>query len=302
MTKEQRAFMKRHIRSFKPQISHYRRAHAPNRLYLPCELTITEMYVDYVEECKKDEQRCLSYVSYTRELKSQNISFAKLGNEECEICDEHQLHVVANDVQTRRNDESDDVERVKKNGKIKKQNKIERRICDKVICDKCSLWLSHKERYDGTRSAFDKDCAKSEDDTLYLSGDMQKVILIPRLPGYKVCLFTKRVVVINQSFAPIATADVQQKKALGVLWHEGITGRNDEDVTSAFINAMKYVAFRDFHNFVIWLDNCAGQNKNWTLYTALSNFVNTTTGPIKITLKYFTIGHHLCRQTASIER
>ena len=140
ITEEQRAFMKRHIRSFKPQISHYGRAHAPNRLYLPCVLTITEMYVDYVEECKKDEQRCLSYVSYTRELKSQNISFAKLGNEECEICDEHQLHVVANDVQTRRNDESEDVERVKKNGKIKKQNKIERRICDKVICDKCSLW------------------------------------------------------------------------------------------------------------------------------------------------------------------
>ena len=54
---------------------------------------------------------------------------------------------------------------------------------------------------------------------------------------------------------------------------------------------MKYVAFRDFHNFVIWLDNYAGQNKNWTLYTALTNFVNTTTGPIKITLKYFTIGH-----------
>ena len=54
--------------------------------------------------------------------------------------------------------------------------------------------------------------AQSEDDTLYLSSDMQKVILIPRLPGYKVCLFTKRMVVINQSFAPIATADVQQKK------------------------------------------------------------------------------------------
>ena len=53
ITEEQRAFMKRHIRSFKPQISRYRRAHAPNRLYLPCELTITEMYVDYVEECKR---------------------------------------------------------------------------------------------------------------------------------------------------------------------------------------------------------------------------------------------------------
>lgn len=94
--------------------------------------------------------------------------------------------------------------------------------------------VEHKQKYDSTRNAYktDKGLVKgNENYTLYLSSDMQKVILIPRLPGYKVCLFTRRLVVINQTFAPINKEAVHHKKALGVLWHEGISGRNDEDVT-----------------------------------------------------------------------
>ena len=119
---------------------------------------------------------------------------------------------------------------------------------------------------------------------------MQKVILLPRLPGYKVCLFTKRIVGINQSFAPINKEEVRLKKSLGVLWHEGTSGRNDADVTS--LKAMDSVEFRDFDNYVIWLDNCcAGQNKNWTLYTALTDLVNSSDRPKSIMLKYFVVGH-----------
>jgi len=124
---------------------------------------------------------------------------------------------------------------------------------------------------------------------------MQKVILLPRLPGFKLNLFTKRLVVINQTFAPLNKADLHKTKALGVLWHEGISGRKDEDVTSAYIAALREVHFRDHKEVVIWLDNCSGQNKCWTLYTALVAFVNASLnageGPERITLKYFTVGH-----------
>lgn len=48
MTDEQKEFVVEHINLFHPQISHYRREHAPNRLYLPPELTINEMYADYL--------------------------------------------------------------------------------------------------------------------------------------------------------------------------------------------------------------------------------------------------------------
>ena len=38
-----------HIRSFNPAVSHYRREHAPNRLYLSPELSIRSLYEDFKE-------------------------------------------------------------------------------------------------------------------------------------------------------------------------------------------------------------------------------------------------------------
>ena len=42
---------------------------------------------------------------------------------------------------------------------------------------------------------------------------------------------------------------------------------------------------------VIWADNCSGQNKNWFLYTALVQCVNSPNSPESITLKYLEAGH-----------
>ena len=272
VSEEDRTFLLNHIRSFKPQISHYRREHAPNRLYLPPELTMKEMYANYVEECRKDSRIEKSYVTYSRQIKDMNISFAKLGCEECEICDEHKIHMGFT------------------NNEEEKFDMLE--TCERE-CEKCTSWKDHYAKYRETRLAYkeDKNLVGNYGNTLFLSADMQKVILLPRLPGYKICLFTKRIVVINQSFAPINKEEVNKKRSLDVLWHEGSSGRNDEDVTSAFLKAINSVDFRDFDNYVIWLDNCAGQNKNWTLYTALTNLVNSRDGPKSITLKYFVVGH-----------
>ena len=75
-----------HIGSFGPTISHYRRSHAPLRRYLPPELTLIQMY-RYYEETYPDTKHNIE--SYRRRLKLKNISFCKLGEEECEICLEH---------------------------------------------------------------------------------------------------------------------------------------------------------------------------------------------------------------------
>ena len=104
-------------------------------------------------------------------------------------------------------------------------------------------------------------------DEIFSSADMEKVILLPRWPGFNLCLFTKRVVVINESFAPILNKVT--KFGMKKSWVA-----NDEDVASAFIKAMRSSQFRDYQHFLIWLDNCAGQNKNWTIITALTKFVN----------------------------
>ena len=56
---KQQQFMVNHIQSFKPQIPHHCREHAPNGLYLPSELTIMEMFSDYKDECQKIDEKVL---------------------------------------------------------------------------------------------------------------------------------------------------------------------------------------------------------------------------------------------------
>ena len=85
-------FMQQHIESFEPGIAHYRRAHAPHCLYLDPSLTITDLYDDYKKTCEKDSRKTLSLSSYQRKLKKLNISFAKLGHEQCEPCLKHEEH------------------------------------------------------------------------------------------------------------------------------------------------------------------------------------------------------------------
>ena len=94
---------------------------------------------------------------------------------------------------------------------------------------------------------------------MFISVDMPKVILFPRLEQYKRCLFTRRLATINQSFVPIR--DQKGERARGVLWHEGICGRNDEDAASAFYKVITLPEKGHIKKWRMWLDNCSGQNK-----------------------------------------
>ena len=50
--------------------------------------------------------------------------------------------------------------------------------------------------------------------------------------------------------------------------------------------------YRDCKNITIWCDNCAGQNKNWTLYSSIIQSLSTSEVLVEtITLKYFEKGH-----------
>ena len=138
----------------------------------------------------------------------------------------------------------------------------------------------------------DKKTATSDKSTVFFSVDLQKVVLLPRLPGYKKCIFTSRLITFNMTFAPIGVqGKCNSSKAQGILWHEAICGRRDKDITSAYYKMFCSPLYRNYKNYVIWVDNCGGQNKCWTLYTMLVKLLNTYSHIDKITLKYFTVGH-----------
>jgi len=77
----------KHIESYNPSISHYRRKNAPNIRYLPHELTIKSMFNDFLE----NNQNYCDLETYRSTLKRINISLNQPKADECEDCLTFQL-------------------------------------------------------------------------------------------------------------------------------------------------------------------------------------------------------------------
>lgn len=248
-----------HIDSFNPSISHYRREHAPNRLYLPSDLSVASMFHDFQE---KNPNFSCSYEKYRHVLRSKNISFAKLGNEECELCESFKIH----------NNGAHTLENLDNN------------------CEVCISWKKHIQKAKKSRQKYaeDKERNYSQEGILCVSVDLQKVIMLPRLEMFKKAIFAKRLIAYNESFVPVGKKSKHQPFA--ALWHEAISGRNKEDIISAFYSF--FIHNRDVEQFILWLDNCSSQNKNWSFFSFLIYMINSeeiTAHSIRI--NYFEPGH-----------
>ncbi|KAL0883582.1 hypothetical protein ABMA27_015733 [Loxostege sticticalis] len=258
-----------HINSFNPFISHYRREHAPNRKYIPSDITVTKMYQDFCQQERmnsRDISEHISYDYYRKIVKKLNISFTKLGHEECEVCEIYYIHNPEYKEKSHRN------------------------------CNECKKYASHREKYTVARQAYQIDVQKQNkvdinSDTVYFAADLEKVIMLPRIEEFKVVMFCPRIIAFNESFVPIGDKKCNTVcKTFAAIWHEAISGRKMQDITSCF--KAFFNENRDFENIVIWLDNCAAQNKNWTLYSYLIHVVNSADVNFQtITLKYLEAGH-----------
>lgn len=259
--------IKDHVMRFNPACSHYRRAHAPNRLYLPPELTVKEMYADFSENGSGQ----IHYSTYQKIVNNMNISFAKLGEEECETCEAYRLH-------------EHDKEGAGPLPEVDPKKLEERQLPPPITtCTKCHDWAAHIVKAGIGRNLYREDAKKT--DQLVYAADLEKVIMLPRLPGNKTAIFTRRIIVFNETFAPVGGHGTP----LGYLWHEGIRGRNDEDISSTYIKFLSQLG--DAPSVIIWADNCTAQNKNWTLYSALLHYVNQVNPLKSVTLRYFEKGH-----------
>ena len=170
-----------------------------------------------------------------------------------------------------------------------KMKKIEKPIF--VDCADCVDFELHiKTAFEARERYREEKNREWTDNEKVASVDMQEVIMLARLPGLKVVVFCKRIVVFNESFAPVGGSKNGKDKTTGVLWHERIRGRSAADVASTFVSFIK--KNRDTKYFIFWLDNCSAQNKNLYLYTALLNEVNSEGGYApSVTLKYFEPDH-----------
>ena len=168
-------------------------------------------------------------------------------------------------------------------------------------CDTCLKFKSHKSQLEGTEHN-ENECELCQRSEIHLKKasearehyrkdmkenncfcvDMQKVIILPKLTT-KESFFTSRLVCFNETFA-----SGDEGKDYTVMWHEGISGRKACDVASAYT---KFFTEANTKFPILWADNCAGQNKNWVLYSSFAQIVNADWGPEEITMKYLEPGH-----------
>ena len=161
------------------------------------------MYDDF-RKAEPDTSIC--YDSYYKQVKSFNISYVKLGEEECEKCDMQEKHAAEF-----HGDEA---------GEYSAQNEYQSLYHDKVkiyityfinckICDELNL---HLQKAKATREAYRRDGDREEtEEEFTVSTDRQKVIMLSMIPWLKEVLFCPRLVVFPQTFAPVGEKKVKQK-------------------------------------------------------------------------------------------
>lgn len=154
----------KHIELYQPCVSHYRRHNAPNARYLPRELTIKDMFIDF---SSKYPNYC-DIETYRTTLKRLNISLNQPEADDCEVC----LNVDLNP--------------------------------DTVNQETNSELEIHKTKANKAITEYKKDSQEEENhETRYYSMDIQKVILLPYLPNIKASYFISRLVVFNETFSTI---------------------------------------------------------------------------------------------------
>ncbi len=259
-SEEYKKVVEDHIESFRPQISHYRREHAPNRRYLPSHLTITDMHKMFVEQQTARNAQTCSLAYYFGLVKAKNISFAMPENDLCERCLKH-----------------------------KKDHPDEDHECETCECSSCDGYTLHRQHAAESRAALAEDTLNMERNpttTAVYTVDMQKALLMPKLPS-KDYYFSRKLVLFNETFAKPGKTD---PAAITVLWHEGEAGRKAFNITNSFLAFLQLN--RDFQEIVLYSDNCSAQNRNWTLISALPRMVNSPTlNANSITLKFLEPGH-----------
>ena len=146
-------------------------------------------------------------------MKEYNISFCKLGEEECDVCLSFKLHA------------HDDISREEDTYTVGEFIYIKNcEICDEHLC--------HMEVVTILKKEYRKDVEKSFSDTeKCFAVDMQKVIMLPVMCGVKSYLFTPRLTTYHLTFAPLVGKTHSKEKTTGVIWHDEISGRKNEDVT-----------------------------------------------------------------------
>ena len=80
-------------------------------------------------------------------------------------------------------------------------------MCDCTeICDVWVSWRQHKTKFIQARKEYRSDSGQpKKNNTLIVSSDLQKVVMLPRMDQFKTSIFTRRLCLFNETFAEVGT-------------------------------------------------------------------------------------------------
>ncbi|CAJ1084251.1 uncharacterized protein LOC122862640 [Xyrichtys novacula] len=257
-----------HIESFHPTAGHYGRTQAQDQRFLPSDVSLRLMFEDFAANHRT------SFKRYQKALESCGVSFSRPGEEPCELCLRHQHHMSV---------------------RHRDQDWVQHLQDPPPDCITCRMWEEHREKAEKATRDYKRDARKQQSGELSIRRvDLQRVILLPRMPGVKPALLTKRLFVFHETFATVGQRRGSEKKSISVIWHEGMALRKAVEVASAYVVALQRE--RDVAHVVLWVDGCTVQNRNWCLLTTLVMAVNQPWSCTEdVTLKYFEPGHTFMR-------
>lgn len=261
------------IELFHPSSSHYRIEHAPNRRYLPCGLTLSQMFLFLRNHLEVKGKKPCCWATFHKRIQLKNISTQQPMQDKCPKCEAH-------DVAHPKPRIPPTVESVT----------VIDHSCKECNCEVCVEFPQHLDNKKISRAhmnADNEDAEKEESGIAIFTVDMQKCVTMPQLNN-KDFFFSRKLNLFNETFAGIGKGN---KPATAMLWHEGESGRKAHDVATAYVLFIKTYC-RDYKTVFFYADNCNAQNKNKILYSALLRLINDCCNEIKtIKIEYLEPGH-----------
>ena len=103
------------------------------------------------------------------------------------------------------------------------------------MCEVCKNHEEHLALAGESREQYRKNRDYPPEEGILLTSDMQQVVMIPRMPGYKSVIVQKKLTVYHQTVSTLGDA----KGSVGVVWHSAMMQRNDQDVASVYISVFR---------------------------------------------------------------
>ncbi|KAJ8676766.1 hypothetical protein QAD02_012553 [Eretmocerus hayati] len=243
--------VRQHISLFPRVESHYTRENS-KREYLEENLNITKMYRLYLEWAKEEGKAVASQQCYNKIFNEEfNISFFKRKKDSCDVCDGH------------------------KNASAQDKIKLEKNFQEHV----------QNENFARALKAADAEFAKKNKGgtTCVACFDFQKVLNTPQSTSSS--LYYKR----KLSVYNFTVYDIGNHQGWCYVWSEYDAKKGGNEVASCLFQFFGARRDKGVTKFLLYCDNCTGQNKNSIVFAMLV-YVAIILG-IEIVLTFLETGH-----------